>query len=84
MNSNVIPTFSKVEILVKKQSNNTQLPSVTKLEFFDSGLMITGNYLVITSKEYGDTLEYVNQTSSVFNLNDISAYKTYSEPKYKR
>ncbi len=79
MNTNVAPTFSKVEILIKKRVNDVQLPSLTKLEFLDAGLVITGDYLIITTKQYGETLEHVNQVGEIYHLSEITAYKTYSK-----
>jgi len=71
--------FAKVEILLKKRVNDVQLPSLTKLEFLDASLIITGDYFVITTKRYGETLEHVNKVGEIFHLSEISAYKTYSK-----
>jgi hypothetical protein len=79
MKTNVEPIYAKVEILLKKRVNNVQLPSLTKLEFLDASLVITGDYLVITTKRYGETLEHVNKVGEIFHLSEISAYKTYSK-----
>jgi hypothetical protein len=79
MKTNVEPIFAKVEILLKKRVNDVQLPSLTKLEFLDASLVITGDYLVITTKRYGETLEHVNKVGEIFHLSEISAYKTYSK-----
>jgi hypothetical protein len=79
MNTNVTPTFAKVEILHKNKVNDVQLPSLTKLEFLDAGLVITGDYLVITTKKYGESIEHIEQIGEIYHLSDISAYKTYSK-----
>lgn len=79
MKTNVEPIFAKVEILLKKRINDVQLPSLTKLEFLDASLVITGDYLVITTKRYGETLEHVNKVGEIFHLSEISAYKTYNK-----
>jgi hypothetical protein len=79
MKTNVEPIFAKVEILLKKRVNDVQLPSLTKLEFLYASLVITGDYLVITTKRYGETLEHVNKVGEIFHLSEISAYKTYSK-----
>jgi hypothetical protein len=79
MKINVEPIYAKVEILIKKRVNDVQLPSLTKLEFLDASLVITGDYLVITTKRYGETLEHVNKVGEIFHLSEISAYKTYSK-----
>ena len=79
MKINIEPIYAKVEILIKKRVNDVQLPSLTKLEFLDASLVITGDYLVITTKRYGETLEHVNKVGEIFHLSEISAYKTYSK-----
>jgi len=79
MKTNVEPIYAKVEILLKKRVNDVQLPSLTKLEFLDASLVITGDYFVITTKRYGETLEHVNKVGEIFHLSEISAYKTYSK-----
>jgi hypothetical protein len=79
MNSNIIPTFRKVELLVKTVVNDVVMPSLSKVEFEDAGMFITGNYVVITTKEYNEELKEVVQTSKIFHLNEINSYRTHNK-----
>ena len=73
MDRNVAPTFNKVEILVKTMINNIEMPSINKVEYTNAAMMITGNYMIITTLEVDDT-----QISKIYHLNEIHAYKTYN------
>jgi hypothetical protein len=79
MNSNIIPTFTKVELLVKTVINDVVMPSLSKVEFEDAGMMITGNYMIITTKEYNSELNEMVQTSKIFHLNEINSYRTHNK-----
>jgi len=79
MNSNIIPTFTKVELLVKTVINDVVMPSLSKVEFEDAGMMITGNYMIITTKEYNGELNEMVQTSKIFHLNEINSYRTHNK-----
>jgi|688.fasta_scaffold00015_228 hypothetical protein len=79
MNSNIIPTFRKVELLVKTVVNDVVMPSLSKVEFEDAGMFITGNYVVITTKEYNEEIKEVIQTSKIFHLNEINSYRTHNK-----
>ncbi len=73
---NMVPKFSKVELLIKDILNNVELPSVTKVEFNNCGLMITGDYIIVTIEE-----SKPNETTNIgriFHLSEVSAYKTYN------
>lgn len=75
----MIPTFPKVELLVKTLVNDVVIPSLTKVEFEDAGMMITGNYMIITVKEYNGELNETVQTSKIFHLNEINSYRTHNK-----
>ena len=79
MDSNIIPTFRKVELLVKTVVNDVVMPSLSKVEFEDAGMFITGNYVVITTKEYNEEVKEVIQTSKIFHLNEINSYRTHNK-----
>ena len=79
MNHNMIPTFKKVEILLKDYSSRPNSTSISKLEFEDAGMVITGNHMIITIKEFLENSSEVVQTSKIYSLNDISAYRTYNK-----
>ena len=79
MDSNIIPTFRKVELLVKTVVNDVVMPSLSKVEFEDATMLITGNYVVITTKEYNEEVKEVIQTSKIFHLNEINSYRTHNK-----
>jgi len=79
MNSNIIPTFRKVELLVKTVVNDVVMPSLSKVEFEDAGMFITGNYVVITTEQYVWETNEVVQTSKIFHLNEINSYRTHNK-----
>ncbi len=75
MHTNRAPKFGKVELLLKNVANSKDIISINKVEFFDCGLMITGNYIVITIDEKDE----LTSTGKIFNLNEVSAYKTHAQ-----
>jgi hypothetical protein len=79
---NMVPKFKKVELLIKDILNNVELPSVTKIEFNNCGLMITGDYIVVTvedSKLNDDNYtKEITNIGRIFHLSEVSAYKTYN------
>jgi hypothetical protein len=74
----MVPKFKKVELLIK----DIKLPSVTKIEFNNCGLMITGDYIIVTvedSKLNDDNLtKEITNVGRIFHLSEVSAYKTYN------
>ena len=77
MNINRGPKFGKVELLLKNTLNTNDLTSITKIEFFDCGLMITGDFIVVTIDENHDNT--LTSTGKIFHLNEVSAYKTHAQ-----
>lgn len=75
----MIPTFEKVELLVRTIVNEVVMPSLNKIEFEDAGMVITGNYMIITTKHYVEEANEVVQTSQIFHLNEIKSYRTYNK-----
>ena len=73
MDRNVAPTFHKVEILVKNMVNNIELPSINKVEYSNAAMMISGNFMIITTLEVDGS-----QISKIYHLSEIHAYKTYN------
>ena len=55
------------------------MPSLTKLEFEDAAMVITGNYMIITTKETIIETNEVVQTSKIFHLNEIKSYRTHNK-----
>jgi len=65
------PTFNKIELLIKDKE------SLIKEEYYDSGMMITGDYIIIVMKDVGDdSLEFNATKGLVYNLKDVKSYKT--------
>jgi hypothetical protein len=79
MNANMIPTFEKVELLVRNVVNEVVMPSLTRVDFEDAGMVITGNYMIITIKDYDHEKKEVVQTSNIFHLNEIKSYRTHNK-----
>lgn len=72
MDTNIVPKFKKVSLLVYKENPHKVLSAVDKVDFIDCGLLITGDYIIITIDN-----ETENSTiSEVFPLNKIKSYKT--------
>lgn len=79
MNINTAPKFGKVELLIKNEGyGDKDLRSTTKIEFLDCGLMITGDYIIVVIDEK-DELNHDLTTGNIFNLKDVSAYKTHAQ-----
>lgn len=76
MNSMKAPKFGKVELLLKDKKDPL---STTKVEFSDCGLMITGDYIIVIIDEKGDINETMTSTGRIFDMKDISAYKTHAQ-----
>lgn len=77
----MIPTFERVELLVKTVVNDVVMPSLSKVEFEDAGMVITGNHMIITTKEYNGESNEIIQTSKIFHLNEINSYRTHNKNK---
>lgn len=73
----MLPTFSKVELLIKTVVNDVVMPSLSKVEFEDAGLMVSGNHMIITTKDYDADLNEIVQTSKIFHLHEINSYRTH-------
>lgn len=74
--SNTIPKFPKVSIILKSIDIKSRLGKGLSRDmrtFDDCGLMITGDYLIITTEKQDGTV------GTVFKLADIVEYKTYNK-----
>jgi hypothetical protein len=79
MSINTAPKYSKIELLIKNEGyRDTDLRSTTKIEFLDCGLIISGDHLIIVIDERNDINNSLTSTGRIFNLKEISAYKTYA------
>ena len=67
--------YNKLELLVKNKVNNFELPTTTKIEFTNCDYKLHGDYLIIN--EYSSTDNENTVTNRLFNLDVISAFRTY-------
>ena len=67
--------YDKLELLVKNKLKNLELPSSTKIEFTNCDYKLHGDYLIINEYLSNDVENIV--TNRLFNLDEISAFRTY-------
>lgn len=67
--------YNKLELLVKNKVNNFELPTTTKIEFDNCDYNLHGDYLIINEYSSNDNENIV--TNRLFNLDEISAFRTY-------
>ena len=75
---NRAPKFGKIELLLKEETNDKAIQSTNKIEFLDCGLMITGDYIIVIIDEKDELNNTLTSTGRIFNLKDVSAYKTHA------
>lgn len=71
MANNHIPKFAKVSLRLRLRGTDDL--SVHTSTFENCGLMITGDYLIITIDDGEGT------NGKIFNLKDVLEYKTYNK-----
>ena len=67
--------YNKLELLVKNKVNNFEMPTTTKIEFVNCDYKLHGDYLIINEYSSNDNENIV--TNRLFNLDEISAFRTY-------
>jgi len=72
--NNSEPIFKKITLIVKEENNKDKYFNNTfKVEYNDCGMVITGDFLIIT--------EYINEEQSekskIYELKFIDSYKLY-------
>jgi hypothetical protein len=67
--------YNKLELLVKNKVNNFELPTTTKIEFANCDYYLHGDYFIINEYSSNDDENIV--TNRLFNLDEISAFRTY-------
>lgn len=80
MITNTSQIFEKIELLVKVIVNDLVMPSISKLEYKNAKLLISGNFLIITEI---DDNEENTETSKIFNLDDVKSYRIHNKNKNK-
>lgn len=68
------PIFGKIELLIKQPNG-----SVNREEWFDSGLVITGDYLIVVVNETDDVETTTTSTGLIHHLSTIESYKTHQK-----
>ena len=66
--------FSRIDVLIKKHVPITSdIESVTKIEFFNSSFILSGNFIIfLTEDENEKTI-----THKIYNLTELIGYKCY-------
>ena len=78
MDTNMIPKFGKVELLLITEGYiDKDLASTTKIEFEDCGLMITGDYIIVVIDERDEINNTLTSTGKIFNMKEVKSYKTH-------
>ena len=67
------PIFGKIELLIK--DNNR----INKEEYYDSGMVITGNYIIIVVNERDDVETTNSSTGIIYKMEDIKSYRTHAK-----
>jgi len=65
------PTFRKIVLLIKDEEGKP----VTKMEYEDSAMIITGNYVLITEEKRVSISEPSEIKGEVYELKNIHSYK---------
>ena len=78
MSANRAPKFGKVEILLKGDSMDKSVNALTKLDFDDCGVMITGDYIIVILDEKDEVNNTLTSTGKIFHLSKIDSYKTHA------
>ena len=67
------PIFGKIELLIKDKDK------INKEEYYDSGMVITGNYIIIVVNERDDVETTNSSTGIIYNIEDIKSYRTHAK-----
>ena len=67
------PIFGKVELWIRDSAN------LIKSEYTDSGMVITGNYLIIVENETADAENTVTSTGTLYELSTVAKYRTHAK-----
>tara|TARA_B100000927_G_scaffold45106_5_gene32593 strand:+ start:580 stop:795 length:216 start_codon:yes stop_codon:yes gene_type:complete len=67
------PIFGKIELLIKDKGG------INKEEYYDSGMVITGNYIIIVVNERDDVETTNSSTGIIYKMEDIKSYRTHAK-----
>ena len=65
--------YNKIEVLLYNNIKDPLLPTTEKVEFEDSSIGFSGNFMIITKHDMNSRN---NTTCTPFNLDKVKAYKT--------
>lgn len=76
---NTAPKFKKITLVIKKEDNYDKYFKSTQIvEHEDCGMVITGDYVIITEDFNGDVIDEEHSVKGkIYKLKDIDSYKLY-------
>lgn len=77
------PKFKKIVLILKEEGweeNSSTFPSTIRVEHEDCGMMITGNYVVITEDHRSNVIDQPPSVmGKVYQLNNVDSYKLFND-----
>jgi len=70
---NSAPKFRKILLLIKDKENKP----VDSVEYLDSAIIITGNYVIITEEQNVDIDNPATITGNIYEMKQIHSYKLF-------
>lgn len=67
------PKFGKIILLLKDSEGKP----TERLEYLDSAIIITGNYVIITEENSSDLNNPASVSGKIYEMKDIHSYKLY-------
>jgi len=78
--SHTAPKFKKIILILKEDGwEESSLPSTIKIEHEDCGMVITGNYVIITEDHTSNIIDNPSSVvGKIYKLNNLDSYKLYN------
>jgi hypothetical protein len=70
---NSAPKFRKILLLLKDKENKP----VDSVEYLDSAIIITGNYVIITEEQNVDIDNPATITGNIYEMKQLHSYKLF-------
>ena len=70
---NSAPKFRKILLLIKDKENKP----VDSVEYLDSAIIITGNYVIITEEQNVDIDNPATITGNIYEMKQLHSYKLF-------
>ena len=70
---NSAPKFRKILLLLKDKENKP----VDSVEYLDSAIIITGNYVIVTEEQNVDIDNPATITGNIYEMKQIHSYKLF-------